>query len=149
MANRMPLDLVIDANVLFSAMLAKSTTRQLLLSPRLELYAPEYLFEEFADHVQNDEEFKAKLSQNKEETALVLGRLKQAIQTVPLKAYTGQIRKTLPDCPDPADAPYLALASHLGLPLWSNDKRLKKQDRVVVLNTQEVLERLKKEANLA
>ena len=44
--------------------------------------------------------------------------------------------------PDPADAPYVALALHLKIPIWSNDAPLKTQDRIVVYTTQEVLDRL-------
>ena len=41
--------------------------------------------------------------------------------------------------PDPADAPYLALALHLNLPLWSNDSALKKQNATPVYTTQEMV----------
>ena len=39
--------LVIDANILFSALIKNSLTAELLFEPTLKLYAPEFLIEEF------------------------------------------------------------------------------------------------------
>jgi predicted nucleic acid-binding protein len=41
------MDLVVDANVLFSAAIKESSTAELILRDDLRLMAPEYLFEEF------------------------------------------------------------------------------------------------------
>ena len=41
------MELVIDANVLFSALINNSLTTELLFEPTLKLYAPEFLIEEF------------------------------------------------------------------------------------------------------
>lgn len=46
-------------------------------------------------------------------------------------------------CPDPNDVEFFALCLAKKLPLWSNDKELKKQSAVKVLNTQEVMELVK------
>ena len=37
------------------------------------------------------------------------------------------------------DAPFIGLALHLGVPLWSNDKMLKKQEKVKVVSTIELI----------
>ena len=42
--------------------------------------------------------------------------------------------------PDADDTAYIALALHLNCPIWSNDKKLKKQDKVKVITTKELLE---------
>ncbi len=42
--------LVLDSNVLFSALIKKSTTRSIILSDVFDLYAPEYIFSEIAKH---------------------------------------------------------------------------------------------------
>lgn len=39
---------------------------------------------------------------------------------------------------DKKDAHYVALALNLGCPIWSNDKGLKKQNKVKVFNTEEL-----------
>ena len=71
----MPLELVVDANVLFSALLAKSFTRDLIFNPQLKLYSPEYLISELNEHLQSDEEIKEKLKQTGEETEKVIHEL--------------------------------------------------------------------------
>ncbi len=41
--------------------------------------------------------------------------------------------------PDPKDIRYFALALWLGIPLWTNEKRLKGQDKVLVFTTSDFL----------
>ena len=43
--------LIIDANILFSALIKDSSTAKLLIDDKLKLYAPEFLFEEFAKYL--------------------------------------------------------------------------------------------------
>lgn len=45
--------------------------------------------------------------------------------------------------PDPDDKMYFALALKLNIPIWSNDKELKKQKRVKVYTTEELIEEMK------
>ncbi len=139
----MVLELIVDANVLFSALLAKSTTRKLLFSPHLKLSAPEYLITELEKHLESDSELREKLNQTKEETEVVIHELLHNIETIPAVEYRQLIGQALKISPDEFDAPYFALALHLKLPIWSNDKRLKKQKMVQVHNTWEILEKLK------
>ncbi|MEK6968674.1 MAG: PIN domain-containing protein [Nanoarchaeota archaeon] len=40
--------------------------------------------------------------------------------------------------PDPDDVAYFALALYLGCPIWSNDKRLKEQNKVRIITTKEL-----------
>ncbi len=41
------MDLVIDANILFSVLIRKGKTEELLFEDDLHLFAPEFIFEEF------------------------------------------------------------------------------------------------------
>ena len=136
---RMIQALVIDANVLFSALLAKGTTRSLLFNSHLKLYAPEYLIDELSEHLHEDDELRKKLNQTKEETDIVIDALLKTVDVIPLEEYRACIKQALETCPDEDDTPYFALAMHLKIPLWSNDAKLKKQESVKVLNTGEVL----------
>lgn len=138
----MPLELIVDANVLFSALLAKSTTRKLLFNPQLKLYAPEYLISELEEHLESDKELKEKLNQTKEETEIVIHELLHNIETIPAVEYRQSIEKAMEISPDEFDAPYFALALQLKIPIWSNDKRLKEQKTIQVYNTKEILEKL-------
>ena len=42
--------LVVDANVLFAALIKKSSTAELLISDKLQFFAPEFLFAEFSKY---------------------------------------------------------------------------------------------------
>jgi len=44
--------------------------------------------------------------------------------------------------PDPNDIEYVALALKMKCNIWSNDKRLKEQDKVIVHNTSELMNQL-------
>src|SRR3989338_1437318 len=135
----MPLELVVDANVLFSALLAKSFTRDLIFNPQLKLYSPEYLISELNEHLQSDEEIKEKLKQTGEETEKVIHELLHNIDIIPISEYKTFAQEAIEITPDEFDAPYFALALYLKLPIYTNEKKLKRQNDVKVLNTQEIL----------
>ena len=42
-------------------------------------------------------------------------------------------------CPDRDDVPYFALALKFNIPIWSNDKKLKEQNKIKVYSTQDIL----------
>ncbi len=44
------MDLVVDANILFAAIIKDSTTRKLLFHKTLHLHAPDFLLEELAEY---------------------------------------------------------------------------------------------------
>ena len=44
------MNLVIDANILFASLIKEGKTIELLLNPFFNLYAPEFLFEEFVKY---------------------------------------------------------------------------------------------------
>ncbi|MFH1774623.1 MAG: PIN domain-containing protein [Methanobacteriota archaeon] len=44
---------------------------------------------------------------------------------------------------DEKDSPFIAVAMVLNLPVWSNDKALKKQKRVPIYSTDEILKFIK------
>src|SRR3989344_1408173 len=45
-----PFKLVVDATVLFTGLIGKGVTKSLLFSDKMELFSPEFLFEEFRKH---------------------------------------------------------------------------------------------------
>ena len=54
-------------------------------------------------------------------------------------SHTKYNAKLVTKSPDIKDMDFLALALKLKSPLWSNDKILKKQDQVQILNSEEVI----------
>jgi predicted nucleic acid-binding protein len=130
------MELVIDANVIISALISSSgETSKMLFSDRLELYAPEHLMDEIDRH---KKEISEKSGLSTEEINMLLSLISLNLKVIPFPEFREFIKKSSEICPDPNDIEYFALALKLKCPLWSNDKALK-QSSLKVLTTQEVL----------
>lgn len=131
--------LVVDANILFAALIKKSSTAKLLISDKLQLFAPEFLFTEFTKY---EELILKKTHRSHEEFNQLLEILKEQITIVPKKKITPFIDKVEKISPDPKDTVYLALAFALKSNIWSNDKRLKQgQEKITVFSTEELIKK--------
>ena len=131
--------LIVDANVLFSALIKDGLTAELLISDKLQLFAPEFLFTEFAKY---EDLILRKTHRNEEEFNNFLGILKEQIFIVPKKEIIPFMDEADKISPDPKDKLYLALAIALKSSIWSNDKKLKQgQDKITVFSTEELLKR--------
>ena len=67
-----------------------------------------------------------------------------ALSVVPKEKYSDFIGEAEKFSPDEKDVMYLALALKLKCAVWSNDKKLKQQDRVKVYSTEDLRNELKK-----
>ncbi len=133
--------LVVDANILVAALLKDSTTRELLLEEDLELFAPESLLTEIKNLLRNTKvRSRLPLSDNAlfELTEAIFSR----IIFFPEKSFLSFIKDSAKTAPHIEDAPYLALARALKIPLWSNDAALKEQSEAKVLTTPELIKLL-------
>ena len=70
---------------------------------------------------------------------ILLTQLTARLRILPASAYQREFAKASRLAPHREDTPYLALALHLRLPLWSNDTALKEQGTVPVCTTRELL----------
>lgn len=129
------MDLVIDANVLFSALIKDSSANNLLFSGRFHLFTPEYIFTEFEKH---KEEILSKTERTDEEFFRLLETLKRRIVIVPLEELVPYVNEAEEITPDPKDMAYFALALKLNCVIWSNDKKLKEQDKIRIYHTHEI-----------
>ena len=131
--------LVVDANILFVALIKEGSTAELLISDKLHLFAPEFLFTEFTKY---EELILKKTHRSHEEFNQLLEILKEQITIVPKKKITPFIDKAENISPDPKDTVYLALALALKSNIWSNDKRLKlHQEKITVFSTEELIKK--------
>jgi predicted nucleic acid-binding protein len=129
---------VLDSNIIFSALIKKSTTRNIILSDVFELHAPEYIFSEITKH---KELLLQKSKMNEEELDALLLLLQKHIRLVPKEKYNENMalaEDILKDI-DITDSPFLALALALNCKIWSNDGHFKQQDRVEVHTTKELI----------
>lgn len=132
--------LVIDANVLCTALLAKGKTVDLLFSDNLEAIAPERLFIEVEKHIQD---LVKRSALSLEEIEDVFSGLKKKIRVIGLKEFADffpEAKKLLGD--HVKDVEYVALALKMRCPLWSKEKRLKGIDAITTLDADEVERKL-------
>ncbi len=130
------MDLVIDANILFSALIKEVFAYSILFSDRFNFFTPEYIFIELERH---KEELLGKTEHTIEEFFNLLEILKRRIIIIPLEELVSYVEEAEKLTPDPQDMVYFALALKLNCVIWSNDKKLKEQTKIKVYNTKELM----------
>ena len=117
--------LVIDTNILFSALLYKRRIHDLLFyNEDLQLYAPDLLYEEMLRH---KEKIRRLTRLSSRETDILFNKiLPRRVTIVPHEEYMNELKKAvqLLQQVDLSDTPFVALAMRLGVPLWTGDKRI-------------------------
>ena len=128
------MDLVIDSNILFAALLKESGTSDILF--KHTLYAPEFIFEEFRKY---KDYLKGKTKRDGKNFNELFDLFERNVILIPKEEIGPFIKKAEKISPDAKDVPYLALALKLRCGLWSNDGNLKeKQNMVQVYSTEEL-----------
>ena len=135
--------LVIDANVLFSFFKEDSSRRKLVINMSLlgeELISPQYCFDELAD---DKERVKRYSGIDDKQFSKLLSTLETFILPVSETEYLEFAHEAEMLAPHQKDAPYFALALLKNCTIWSDEKAFKKQGKVKVVTTAELLEGLK------
>jgi len=131
------MELIIDANVLVSALVKiYGKTYDLIFNDRIRLFSTEFLLDEFEEH---KGEILVKSGLSEFEFELFLSLISSRIEFIPYSEFQKFISGAEKITPDPDDTEYLALALKLNCAIWSNDKRLKKQDKVKIYSTESLL----------
>ncbi len=129
------MDLVIDSNILFAALLKESGTSDILF--KHAIYAPQFIFEEFRKY---KDYLKGKTKRTEESFNELLDLFERNVILIPKEEIDFFIEKAKKISPDAKDVVYLALAMKLRCGLWSNDRDLKeKQNTVHVYSTEELV----------
>ena len=128
--------LVVDANILMSALISRGVTLDLLFSDKLQLIVPDWIFVEIDEH---REEVLEKSTLTKEEFELFINLIITRLEIVPAEEFKMFLEEADKFSPDPDDVVYFALALKFGCPVWSNDSKLKEQPVVKVFTTEELL----------
>lgn len=132
--------LVIDANILFSALLKDSTTRNLILDMRLKLFAPRFLIIEY---IKYSEELRKRSKLDKKNFAELSKKILKRIKLVSDKEILLYYTPAKSLITDNKDAPYIACALAIGTETWSNDRHFKNQ-RIRNWTTKELTEKMLK-----
>ena len=138
--------LIVDANILFSALIRDGITRKLICNPSLSLYAPSTIMEEFLEHI---EELKEKTEGDINTiTDKVEELINLNIHKVPENSFLGFISQATNISPDPDDVAYIALALKLKCAIWSNDRRLREnQTSIKIYTTKDILDMIEEDSS--
>lgn len=132
--------LVIDANEIFSFFNRKSKAREIALIPQLSLYAPKFALNELQKY---EHEIMKKFSIDNRQFSLIKTLLEEIILFVEKENYAEFFKEAEKICPDKNDIDYFALALRLNCPIWSEDKKLKEQNKIEVFSTKDLITKLK------
>ena len=130
------MNLVVDANILFASLIKKDMTSDILFDNNINLYAPEFIFSEFEkykDYIKN------KTERTDEEFNELMDLFERKVSLVPLEEIKPYLEEAEKLSLDPKDISYIALALKLNIPIWSNDKGLKKQNKIKIYSTTDLI----------
>jgi len=134
--------LVIDTNIIFSALIKDSITRRILLTSEFDFYIPEYVFIEIHKH---SEEIMEKSGYDQDDLDTMLDTLISDINVIPteeFKKYIPLAFKIMKNI-DEDDTSFLALALMInGDGIWTNDPHFDKQDKIKVWKTKDIIKLL-------
>ena len=136
------MNIIIDSNELFSALIKDSITRKIILEYASFFLFPSFIFEEMQKH--KTELLKKSRMSGEDFSKLLQLILKKVVIVpnevlIPYRKEAFEIVKNI----DPDDVLFVACAlEYHNSIIWSNDRKLKKQSRVKVLNTKEIIKLL-------
>jgi predicted nucleic acid-binding protein len=127
--------LVIDTSIVFSLFKSDSSTNRILKEHKLKLIAPRELIEELSKY---SDLICSKSNITKEKFLEDINSLSELIELKNAsKSFEIKVKKSITH---ESDVPFLALASELKIPIWSNDSHFKEQHSIIVFTTKELQE---------
>jgi len=137
--------LVIDSNIIISALIKDSTTREIILKSGIEFYHPKISLSNLEKY---REEIVQKSGINNKEYENLIGSLFENIIFIEKEDFLDKVEegKIIIGNIDMEDVSFIALALSIDNDgIWSEDKHFKKQDRVKVFTTEELMKEIEKE----
>jgi len=131
--------LVIDANVVISALIADSKTRELIVTLESDLLTPAFVHDEIENY---EELIVEKSGMEPDRVAQFIDLLFQYIQVVPAEDFYPAIERAdeaIGDT-DPDDVLYLACAIATEAAIWSDDSDFDEQNLVGTYSTGDVID---------
>lgn len=131
--------LVVDANVVISALIADSKTRELIVTLEPDLLTPEFVYDEIENYTELSVE---KSGMSPERVAQFIDLLFQYIEVVPADEFYPYIEEAEAAIgeTDPDDVLYVACALAKDTDIWSDDTDFEEQDVVETHTTIEVID---------
>jgi len=129
--------LVIDTNVIISAIIKSGLTRDIIISKTMKLLTPDYSLEEIEKY---KEYICSKIGITKEDVEILINYIFENIEIVPLEDYKKDLNKAkeIMDKIDKDDTPFIAAALALNCGVWSDDEHFQKQNKVKIFKTKDL-----------
>jgi len=131
--------LVVDANVVISALIADSKTRELIVTLEPDLLTPEFVYDEIENYT---ELIVQKPGMSPERVAQFIHLLFQYIEVVPAQEFYPHIEEAEAAIgeTDPDDVLYVACALAEDAAVWSDDTDFDEQTHVETYSTSDVID---------
>jgi len=131
--------IIVDANIIFAALIRDSATRRILFHPKFEFFVPDFIFEEINENMNI---ISSKTGMTQEKIKELLEIIKNRALTFPYSFYRSNIKSAeeIIGKIDKKDVPYVALALSMNNDgIWSNDKHFLRQKKIKIWQTEELL----------
>lgn len=138
------MNIIIDSNPLFSALIKDSITRRTILEYDGFFLFPSFIFEEMQKH---KAELLKKSRMPEEDFGKLLQLILRKVVVVPNEVIVPHKKEAFGIVKEIDQDDVIFVACALAYPnsiIWSNDRKLKEQEKVKVLNTKEIIELLKR-----
>ena len=133
--------IVLDTNIILSALIKDSLTRKVIKSAGFEFFAPSFSLSEISKYKKYVCE---KSSLTEKQFDVLLKNLFESIEIVPIYFYEKRIKESKKLISDIKDVPFLACAIALSADIWSDDKDFQKQKKIKIYTTQEFIKKFLK-----
>ncbi|MFH1247348.1 MAG: PIN domain-containing protein [Candidatus Micrarchaeota archaeon] len=135
------MELVIDTNIIISAILVKSDLQKIIFNLRTMLYSPEFMLEEIEKY---KDEIMERSKYSETELKELLAKIFSRIHIIPKEEYQNSCEKARKITPDEKDWPFVALGLELNCPLWANDSDLLKSGDINTITSGQLIQKLNK-----
>lgn len=137
------MDFILDTNILFSALVKDSITREIIFCPKFKFYIPEYSIIEIKKYYP---EIAKKGSLKEDDVNEILKRILKNSIFIPFNKYKVNLEKgrEIIGSIDENDVPFIAAALSIKNDgIWTNDKHFKMQNKIKIFSTSDMIELLK------
>lgn len=132
--------IVVDANILFAALIKDSTVRKIILNSKTTFLVPEQIIREYENHML---EIQEKSGLSSEEFNALMKMLLQKCTVIKEESILPYREKaqSLIAARDPDDVPFIACAlANPGSAIWSDDLDMCSQTEIRVIKTREMIQ---------
>ncbi len=133
--------IVLDTNIILSALIKDSLTRKIIKSAEFEFFAPSFSLSEINKYKKYVCE-KSLLTEKQFD--VLLKNLFESIDIVPISFYENHLDDSKKLISDVKDVPFLACAIALSADIWSDDMDFQKQKKIKIYTTQDFIKKFLK-----